>query len=408
MGRAVAKTLKETTLNSFFDVATMAGMRAGEHYTYNAQTGQITIGASTIILKDLFAYPSDPNFDDLGSLEITGAFIDEANQVTDKAKAIVSSRVRYKLDQFGLVPKLLMTCNPAKNWVHREFYQPWKDGTLEPHRAFVPALVTDNPNISPHYIDNLRRLTGADRARLLLGDWDYDNDPSRLIEPDAITDLFTNEHVVGGTKYITADVARYGSDLTVIILWDGLRVEHVTTIDKSSTVDVASAITQLSKQEGVARSRVCVDDDGIGGGVVDLLPGCYAFRGGGKPIERKGKPEGYMNLKAQCSYTLAEYVNDRALLWTPDAHRDRVAEELAWIKRDKMDTDGKLRIVGKDKVKEGLGRSPDYADAMMMRMVFELRGDAVPLTDYLRTKGKKYRRDEFMQAWRKSTEHLKR
>lgn len=33
MGRAVAKTLKETTLNSFFDVAAAHGMRAGEHYT---------------------------------------------------------------------------------------------------------------------------------------------------------------------------------------------------------------------------------------------------------------------------------------------------------------------------------------------------------------------------------------
>lgn len=30
MGRAVLKTLKETTLNSFFDVASMHGLKAGE------------------------------------------------------------------------------------------------------------------------------------------------------------------------------------------------------------------------------------------------------------------------------------------------------------------------------------------------------------------------------------------
>lgn len=56
---------------------------------------------STIVLKDLFLYPSDPNFDSLGSLEITYAFIDECNQVAFKAWSIVKSRLRYKLRDFA-------------------------------------------------------------------------------------------------------------------------------------------------------------------------------------------------------------------------------------------------------------------------------------------------------------------
>lgn len=397
MGRAVAKTLKETTLNSFFDVCAAHGLRAGDHYTYNQQTGQITIGASVILLKDLFAYPSDPNFDDLGSLEITGAFVDEANQVTDKAKAIVSSRIRYRLDEFGLVPKLLMSCNPARNWVYSQFYLPWRDGTLEPHRAFVPALVADNPHISPHYVDNLRRLTGPDRERLLLGNWDYDNDPARLCDPDAINDLWTNDHVDHGTKAITADVARYGSDLTVIAVWDGLRIVHLESHDKTSVTYCAERIGQLCMDYNVGRSRVVVDDDGVGGGVVDILRGCTPFRGGSGAIERKTRTENYANLKSQCSYTLAEKVNARAIYIATEANRDRIAEELAWIKRADMDKDGKLRILGKDKVKEGIGRSPDFADALMMRMVLELKPEGVG-TDYLRAKGKRYARDERREA----------
>jgi hypothetical protein len=55
MGRAVGKTLKETTLNSFFDVCSAHGLKAGQHYTYNQQTGQVSVGPSTILLKDLFA-----------------------------------------------------------------------------------------------------------------------------------------------------------------------------------------------------------------------------------------------------------------------------------------------------------------------------------------------------------------
>jgi len=401
MGRAVGKTLKETTLNSFFDVCSAHGLKSGQHYTYNQQTGQVSVGPSTILLKDLFAYPSDPNFDDLGSLEITGAFIDEANQISEKAKAIVGSRIRYKLDEYGIMPKMLMTCNPARNWVYAQFYGPHRSGQMERHRAFVPALVTDNPHISPHYIDSLRRLTGPDRERLLNGNWDYDNDPARLIDTDAINDLFTNDHVPPGPKAITADVARYGSDRTVILLWSGLRVVHATVMDRSSIPETAAAISSMCKLEGVPRSRVVVDDDGIGGGVVDLLPGCYAFKGGAKATAISGQPQEYVNLKAQCSYALAEHVNAGEMAWDPEGHHEQLAEELAWVKRDKIDADGKLKLLPKDKVKEGIGRSPDLCDAMMMRMVLEVTPETGISLDIHARRGREKRRDDFMKAWRR-------
>ena len=368
MGRSVGKTLKETTLQSFFDVCAMHGLKAGQHYTYNQQTGQIAIGASTILLKDLFTYPSDPNFDDLGSLEITGAFIDEANQVSLKAKTIVGSRIRYKLDEFGLIPKMLMTCNPAKNWVYADFYKPWRDGAIDAHRAFVPALVTDNPSISQHYVESLQRLTGSDRARLLLGDWDYDNDPAALMTSEAIADLFTNVHVPVGKKAIIADVARYGSDKTVVSLWHGMVMGKVREYSGQSVPDTAAVIDAWAKEHSVPRSRIVVDDDGVGGGVVDLLRGCKPFNGGATP---KGK-ENYKNLKAQCSYLLAKAVEDRTMYVADDTCREKLSEELPWVKRWKMDHDQKLAVMPKEKVKEGLGRSPDYADVCMMRMLLEL------------------------------------
>ena len=77
IGRAVLKTLKETTLVSFFQIAKMQNIISGVHYRFNAQMSQIEfVNGSVILLKDLYAYPSDPNYDELGSLEITDAFID--------------------------------------------------------------------------------------------------------------------------------------------------------------------------------------------------------------------------------------------------------------------------------------------------------------------------------------------
>ncbi len=114
MGRSKLKTLKETTLNTFFDLANELGL--SDQFTFNAQSNTIFWNnGSEIILKDLFLYPSDPHFDSLGSLEITGAFIDECNQLVYKGWQVVKSRIRYKLTEFDLIPKLLGSCNPAKN-----------------------------------------------------------------------------------------------------------------------------------------------------------------------------------------------------------------------------------------------------------------------------------------------------
>lgn len=386
MGRAVLKTLKETTLNSFFDVCAASGLRQGEHYTYNGQTSQITVGTSTIILKDLFAYPSDPNFDDLGSLEITGAFIDEANQVTEKAKGIVSTRIRYRLNEFGLMPKILMTCNPAKNWVRTQFYQPWKNGTLADHRAFVPALIDDNPSIPAAYKENLERMADGDpmKERLLYGNWDYDNDPAALMDTNAIADLWGNTAVPDGPPAVTADVARYGSDMTVIMAWRGLRVVGIEAFQGKGVPEVAAAVDAMARTMGCGRHRVVVDDDGIGGGVVDLLPGCVGFKGGSKPRHE----ENYANLKSQCSYVLAERVKARAIHVAVEDYAEQLRDELAWVKRHKMDMDGKLMVLPKDKVKEGLGRSPDFSDAMMMRMVLELQVSTSTFEDAIKVKAK--------------------
>ncbi len=43
-----------------------------------------------------------------------------------------------------------------------------------------------------------------------------------------------------------------------------------------------------------------------------------------------------------------------------------------------MDKDVKRRIISKDEIKEPLGRSPDFADRLMMRMYFEVQKQPEP------------------------------
>ncbi len=403
MGRSKLKSLEETTLVTFFDVCSKWGMVADVHYKYNSKKNIIAFhknyGGSVILLKDLFAYPSDPEFDSLGSLEITGAFVDEAAQITSKAREIIRSRIRYRLDEFcpkcseqrkvpldarkmwlckcgyytsGLLPKMLMTCNPTKGWLYSQFYKPWKDGSLDAGRKFIPALARENTYIQSSYISNLEGLTGTNRERLLDGSWEYDVDTWSLIAYDAIQDAFLNIDVPPGEKIITADIARQGRDKTVIGVWSGMRLEYIYTIAKNSIPEAVEAIKDAMARHGVFVHNVYIDQDGVGGGVLDYIDGANGIVNNSPPLFVENEKENFGNLKSQLGYWLSEYLNNRKIYIRPDENMDKIMQEMEWLRRKNADNDMKYYTLPKSEIREGLGRSPDYLDMITFRMLPEL------------------------------------
>jgi hypothetical protein len=374
MGRSKLKSLKETTLNSFFELTSK--LEINDQFDYNAQSNIIYWkNGSEILLKDLFLYPSDPNFDGLGSLELTGAFVDECNQITYKAWQIVKSRIRYKLNDYGLIPKLLGTCNPAKNWVYKEFYSPDKNGTLKNYRKFIQALPKDNPYLPDSYIQSLLQLDKNSRERLYYGNWEYDDDPSALISQDAIVNYFNPVHLTkGAEKYITIDVARQGKDKTVFRIWYGWVCVESFRIEKSGLDVVVKKGLEFIQKHSIPLTNVIADEDGVGGGVVDFLK-CRGFINNAQPL----KGENYSNLKSQCSILTAKKIslNEMGELCNDKALVDIVSEEMEQIKMKDIDKDGKLSIVPKEMIKENIGRSPDEWDSIMMRYYFELQPKGV-------------------------------
>lgn len=367
MGRSKLDSLKKTTLNTFFEVCNEWELKAETHYKFNASSNVITFyNGSEILLKDLFLYPSDRNFDSLGSLEITGAFIDEANQITEKAKNIVMSRIRYKLDKYDLIPKLLMTCNPAKNWVYTNYYKKSKEGTLEDYKKFIQSLVDDNDYISKHYAEQLSKLDEVSKQRLLFGNWEYDINSDNLIDYDSILSIFDNLGVEGD-KYITCDVARFGDDKSVIMLWNGLQVELIKTFDKNTITELAEYIKELQVKHRVDLKNIIADSDGVGGGLADILR-CVNFINNARPFNN----ENYQNLKTQCYYKLADLINKAQIgVNVTMVEKNKLIEELEQVRAKDIDKDTKLKLIPKDVVKSIIGRSPDYSDCLMMRCYFE-------------------------------------
>jgi phage terminase large subunit len=386
--------LRDTTLLTFHKVSNALKVKA--EYTFNATSLTATFhNGSVIFFREIKWLPSDPEFDRLGSYDLTGAFIDEAQQIHPKAISVL--RGRFSLlsgltadgQPWRTVPKVLYTCNPSKNWIYTDFYKPSVEGRLEPHKAFVVSLATDNPFVSEDYLTNLRRSDAVTVARLLDGNFEYDDDPTVLVGYDAITQLLLHDAVAAGRHCLTVDVARFGADTTVIYRWLGFRLVERTVLKNYAVPEVADAVKGKMRQHRILAGQVVVDDDGVGGGVVDLIPGCVPFVANSVPLAdpaaakvrnpKTGKleppKENYDNLKSQCAFRMAARMVRGEVFVYPEAagtEWDRIAEELAQWKRLKPDSDGKLRLVPKTTMKAALGRSPDDGDNFIMREMLEL------------------------------------
>ena len=88
--------------------------------------------------------------------------------------------------------------------------------------------------------------------------------------------------------------------------------------------------------------------------------------------EKKGYViRNYANLKAQCYFKLKEMMEKRLIRVYADwVIRDKLSEELENIFITGIDTDGKVKIEDKKELKRRINRSPDFADAIMFRMIF--------------------------------------
>ena len=90
-----------------------------------------------------------------------------------KAQQILLSRTRYKHQEYNLIAKQLITCNPGDGFIKNEIVIPSLEGTLKKEYKYVSATLASNPNkaFASNYKKTLELMDEYDRARLLHGDW---------------------------------------------------------------------------------------------------------------------------------------------------------------------------------------------------------------------------------------------
>lgn len=388
--------LRKFTIPTIHEVFKNWGIKIDDYCKYNGQDNfyEFTNG-SKIFLIACNEIPSDPLYERFGSMQMTRGWIEEGGEIAENAKANLWLSIgRWKNKEYNLKKKLLITANPKKGWMKRDFIDLFKMGTLPKSRKFVQSLATDNKYLPEDYIETLRGEKDlVRRQRLFLGDWEYEEDKDSLISSEALTDMFTNTIIKDGSKYMLVDVARMGADSTVISIWEGMECVKISKYQKQSIEVTKQTIKDLAASQNIPYSRILIDEDGIGGGVVDGLYGVNGFIANSSPIPSSNeirmkqaqvnnslipKPN-FANLKAQCAFKLAEMINERKVSCKASELRDEVISDLTALLRNKdVDSDGKLAIKSKKDIKEEIGRSPDIGDTFIFRMFFELKKAVSP------------------------------
>jgi phage terminase large subunit len=178
----------------------------------------------------------------------------------------------------------------------------------------------------------------------------------------------------GARKTIGVDVARFGSDATILTALHDRKYLGRKPLMKKDTAQVTGAVIDFARELGGA-DIIVIDETGIGGGVVDMLreaqkddtlPRNTEIRGVqfGAACEDDENKAKYVNLKARMFGLLRDDLKaaDGLQLGMEDVYLD----ELPTI-RYYFDSKGRMAIESKDEYKKRTGRkSPDDSDSLAL------------------------------------------
>lgn len=218
--------------------------------------------------------------------------------------------------------------------------------------------------VTRDWVEERRQLWGEDSPAYhvrVLGEFPAASDdtvcPLSTVEAAQARRLEPGEPVVVG-----CDVARFGSDETVISVRHGNRVRVARRRSGQNLMATVGDVLEVARGTGHPPTllRIVVDDPGVGGGVTDRLVEVgefpvVAFRGGDASFSGD-----YPNRRSELWFSFASRLGEVDL--DPD---EQLAADLV-APRYSLDSRGRRVVEPKSETKKRLGRSPDRADSVML------------------------------------------
>ncbi len=169
-----------------------------------------------------------------------------------------------------------------------------------------------------------------------------------------------------GEVVLAVDVARYGSDQSVILRRRGNRVEEIRTFNGMDTMKLAGWVAAAIREFQPAQT--CIDEVGVGAGVVDRLrEQGYGVRGVNAANTPRQKNV-FANLRAEGYWKLRDLFATGEIAIPGD---QRLLGELAAL-RYSFDSHGHILMESKEDMRKRGVPSPDRADALMLAFLTPL------------------------------------
>lgn len=224
-----------------------------------------------------------------------------------------------------------------------------------PSRAWVEDAKRNWGEHSPVYRSRVLGEFPATDADALI-DWDWIKRAQALWTEQPPGLGYGLDHRIG------ADIARFGSDTTVILIRAGGFVRVAETLRGAALTETAGKLRNLVRYLG-ASAFVMVDDTGVGGGVTDMLyeqglPVCPVIASASAD-----DPAHFANVRAEAYWRVRQWLEAGGLALPPDD--DELAQQLARL-RYKLDSRGRILIESKEAMRSRGEPSPDRADALML------------------------------------------
>ena len=283
--------------------------------------------------------------------------IEEATEVSEDCFLLLMSRLDLTLpDRTRPYYKGLLTANPEPGWVRDRFII-----KNLPDYRFVQGLPTDNPYLPKGYIKSLRLNYPPDWIKKYLdGNWDETETGQEIVPLSWVIRAIQKKKATHGRRVMAVDVARSGSNYTIIGRRNGNKVYPFKRFAKLDTMETAGEAARVADKFNP--SVIKVDVVGVGGGVYDRLNELgypvEEFIGGAKPIDS----ELYFNLRAEAAWNVRTKL-ERNKLSLPDD--EKLKSQLSNIRYNRR-SDKTVQLESKRDMKKRGMKSPDEADVLVM------------------------------------------
>lgn len=248
--------------------------------------------------------------------------------------------------------------------------------------VFYQGFLSENDTLDGNYLGSALASGGKTAQQLIGANFNADDDDDNIpIPSNKARECFINDPAVNGDKWITVDLADFGSDNMVALAWNGFHVFDILTLGHTTPRENAIRVKQFAQENEIADDHI-VFDGTAGRYFNDYIPEAHAYLSSTRPI-------GLYKLSARtfkdlCYLRLVRMINAGHITFSEEVARkvykhqnlkyvvmvqNEFLEECSVVRFDDVGS-GKKSLWNKKKMNAmlGKGRSMDLLDPCAMRM----------------------------------------